>query len=41
MSQIKWVVGAIGVLLTAQSVAAGQVVDCDTEVTLSAKKTGE
>ena len=26
---------------TAQSVAAGQVVDCDTEVTLSAKKTGE
>ena len=26
---------------TAQSVAAGQVVDCDTEVVLSAKKTGE
>jgi beta-lactam-binding protein with PASTA domain len=26
---------------TAQSVAAGQVVDCDTEVLLSAKKTGE
>ncbi|NUT46585.1 MAG: hypothetical protein HOV94_04580 [Saccharothrix sp.] len=26
---------------TAQSVAAGQVVPCDTEVTLSAKKTGE
>lgn len=26
---------------TAQSVAAGQVVDCDTEVTLSAKKAGE
>ncbi|XVS65162.1 PASTA domain-containing protein [Actinosynnema sp. CA-299493] len=26
---------------TAQSVPAGQVVDCDTEVTLAAKKTGE
>lgn len=26
---------------TAQSVAAGQVVDCDTEIVLSAKKTGE